>query len=228
MKPNDYTVMLDPGHGFSAKKKLYGRPLMELKNNKVSVASATLKEDARDHMPGFYREDHGTFLIAIAATKALSDLGYKVYSTRSDRLSPSHNLPDKLNASKWKRAHWKGWQWVKEATKEYKADAFVSIHTNGGGGTGIAGLYANSGAGKSMAKAICTEISEEFGLNIRRIARHRYLILRNICHGNACLIECAFHDHPHDLSLLLSEGGLDKFGQAIARGVDIHLKSLNM
>lgn len=222
------TIMLDPGHGFSARKKLYGRPLMQLKDGKAIVASATLKEHAYDHAPGFYREDHGTLLIAMAAAKALTDMGYEVHSTRSDRMSPTHNLPDELNATKWQRARWKGWQWVKEATKRYKADAFVAIHTNGGGGTGIAGLYANSGVGRMLTTAICSEISEEFGLNIRRIAQHRYLILRGACHGNACLIECAFHDNPHDLSLLLSDGGLDRFGQAIARGVDAHLKSQNM
>lgn len=219
-------ILLDPGHGWSTSAGKYQRPLMVLKNNKVHIASSTLKEDPREHMAGFYREDHGTLLISIATAKYLSDLGYEVYFTRSDHRNANEHLEEILGGSSWQKTHWKSWQWITTAAIKYKADAFISIHTNATTShncSGVAGFYADDIKGKALATSIVSNISNEFGLKIRRIAEHHYLILQNTCKGNACLIECAFHDYPKDLALLTNEESIDKFGKMIAEGTHKYL-----
>lgn len=224
--PDKKVIVLDPGHGFGAVKQRYGRPLMTLRNGKAVIADASNAEDDRDHAPGFYREDHGTLLIAMAAAKELDALGYEVHATRANRFNARKYLSEKLDGDAWQKKNWKSWRWIRKLTSNVEADAFVSIHTNAGGGSGVSAFYA-AGPGKILATHICEEISNEFNLDVRRVGLHRYLILRDVCKGHTCLVECAFHDHPDDLALLLAEGNLDRFGKAIARGVDAHLKSLN-
>lgn len=223
---NQKVILIDAGHGFNELTQLYERPLMELKGNKVEIADATLTEDDRDYMDNFYREDHMTLLIAIETIKALDNLGYKTYCTRSDRMDSIHHLSNTLPTSNaWKKDKWGEWQWVQEAGKVYKPDAFVSIHTNAGGGTGVSCLYAEREPGKALGKAISDEVAKAMGLKVRRLDMHRYMILRNMANGNACLVECGFHDNPKDLSILLDPQKRTEIGQAISRGIDSHLKS---
>lgn len=222
-------VLIDAGHGLNEATQLYERPLMELKGDKVKIADATLTVDDRDHMDNFYREDHMTLLIAMEAIKALDSLGYKTYCTRADRMDSIYHLSNTLPTSNaWKKGHWGEWKWVREAGKVYKPDAFVSIHTNAGGGTGISCLYAEEEPGKAFGKAVSDEVASAMGLKVRRLDMHRYMILREMADGNACLVECGFHDNPNDLSKLLDPEMRTSIGQAIARGVDSHLKSQSM
>lgn len=222
-------VLIDAGHGFNEVKQLYERPLMELKGNKVEIADKTLTEDNRDHTDNFYREDHMTLLIAMETKKALDELGYKTYCTRSDKMDSTYHLSHTLKeVNAWKKANWNEWKWIQEAGKQYKPNAFVSIHTNAGGGTGISCLYENENPGKLLAKSVSTEVAKAMNLKIRRLNIHRYMILRNIADGNSCLIECGFHDNPKDLIILLDSQKRIEIGQAIARGIDYHLKSNSM
>jgi N-acetylmuramoyl-L-alanine amidase len=154
-------------------------------------------------------------------------MGYEVFLSRNrdDDLNANTYLADQLGANSWKRANWKSWRWIRQATAHYGADAFVSIHTNAGGGTGISAFYAE-GPGKALAETVAGEIAADSGLNIRRIARKRFMILRGVCGGHTCLVECGFHDNPKDLALLLAPDGPEMFGKAIARGVDKYLVSI--
>lgn len=223
---NQKVILIDAGHGFNESTQLYERPLMELKKDKVEIADATLTEDDRDYMDNFYREDHMTLLIAMETIKALDSLGYKAYCTRSDRRDSVYHLSNTLPTSNaWKKDKWGEWQWIHEAGKVYKPDVFVSIHTNAGGGTGISCLYEREEPGKALAKAISEEVAKAMGLKVRRLDMHRYMILRKMANGNACLVECGFHDNPKDLAILLDPQKRTEIGQAISRGIDSYLKS---
>lgn len=220
-------ILLDPGHGWDETIEEYRRPLMALRNGEA-IEVASTKEDPREFAAGFYREDHGTLGIAMFAMKALADMGYEVYCTRSDYRNATAHLKETIKATDWQKSQWKSksWEWIKAAIRHYKADAFVSIHTNASKGSGVAGFYSDTISavkGKDLTEDIASEISSEFGLRVRRIAKKNYAILKDACEGSACLIECAFHDNPDELALLLDHKNLERFGQAIARGVDKHL-----
>jgi N-acetylmuramoyl-L-alanine amidase len=216
-------ILLDPGHGFDKKTGKYGRPLMKLLDNRVRIVQESMRGHDKDSQPGYYREDFGTVEIATATSVALEDMGYTVYMTRSpeSNLNAKYILEDVFGE---KKPLWSSARWVKEASKRWQADALVSIHTNAGKGTGCSAFHA-SDKGLLLAKYICGEISNELGLKIRRISRHRYSVLRGTGKNNSCLVECAFHDHPGDLSLLLDKESINKFGEAIARGIHKHLNS---
>lgn len=221
---NKKVIIIDPGHGFNEEKQKYERPLMVLDGNEVKIADKTCEEDDRDHANNYYREDHMTLLIAMDTCKTLDELGYEVHCTRSDKMDCTYHLSNTLkNVNSWKLNNWKEWQWVKEAGKQYKPDAFVSIHTNAGGGTGITGLYETENPGKKLAKSITKEIKEVTGLKIRRIDKHRYMILREMANGNAVLVECGFHDNPHDLAILLNSTKRKEISKAIAIGIHKYL-----
>lgn len=219
--------MLDPGHGWSNIDNLYSRPITTLKDGKAIILSRSMCRHEKDGVPGYYREDFGTLAIAKGTKEALEDMDYEVHVTRSfdDDLGATAHLAEELNGNPWQKGNWKSWKWIREATSHYKCDAFVSIHTNAGGGTGSSGFYAED-PGRILSETICNEINNKFHLGIRRISEKRYLILRDSCHGKACLIECAFHDHPKDLALLLDQNNLIEFGKAIARGTDKFLSSV--
>ena len=177
-----------------------------------------------DREPGFYREDFGTLEIASATSIALEELGYTTYMTRSTEsdLNAKYILEDIFEESK---PEWKNWRWTIEASKRWKADALVSIHTNACGGTGCAAFYAHK-EGKLLSASICKELNKDFNLRIRRIEKKRFMILRNTGKHNSCLVEVAFHDHPEDLKLLLDNRNITKIGKSIARGIDNHFKNV--
>jgi N-acetylmuramoyl-L-alanine amidase len=215
--------MLDPGHGWSSGLNRYGRPITTIQDDKAIIVPNSMGHHLKDYQAGYYREDFGTIEIARAAKESLEQLGYEVHTTRglgSDKeMNASYHLANKLNGNSWKRANWKDWKWIQEATLQYNCTALVSIHTNAGGGTGVGAFYYEE-AGKPLASAICAEISDKFGLPVRRVTTKGFLILRGSCKGQTCLVECAFHDSPKDLKLLLDPNNIREFGYAIARGVN--------
>lgn len=215
--------MLDPGHGWDNNLGRYGRPITTIENGKAVIVPNSMGHSDKDHKPGFYREDFGTVEIARACKEALEGMGYEVHTTRgldSDKdMNASYHLANELNGNSWKRANWKDWKWIQEATIHYNSTAFVSIHTNAGGGTGV-GAFFYEDAGKPLAESVCKEISDKFGLQVRRVTNKGFLILRGSCKGHTCLVECAFHDNSNDLKLLLDPNNIREFGYAVARGID--------
>ena len=99
----------------------------------------------------------------------------------------------------------------------FKADLFVSIHCNAGGGTGTETFYfCGSNAGKKLAEAIQRQIVASIGTFNRRVEEKGFFVL---CNTNmpAVLVETAFIDNPADARLLVERE--DDFARAIARGV---------
>ena len=99
----------------------------------------------------------------------------------------------------------------------FKADLFVSIHCNAGGGTGTEAFYfCGSNAGKKLAEAIQRQIIASIGTFNRRVEEKGFFVL---CNTNmpAVLVETAFIDNAADARLLVEHE--DDFARAIARGV---------
>ena len=112
-----------------------------------------------------------------------------------------------------------------KAANAFKADYFISVHINAGGGTGYENyryskLAASSGTGKNqstMHDAIFNEI-KSFGVTSRGKKAADYSVLRET-NMEAILTENLFIDKAADAKLLKQ----DKFLDAIAEG---HVKGL--
>lgn len=222
------TILLDPGHGWSNTAGRYGRPLVTIENDKVLIVPNSMHKHEKDYAPGYYREDFGTVKIASYAKNFLEKQGLNVFITRSltNNLDAAAHLSSEFGANLWQKTTWKAWRWIHEATVRYKADLLVSIHTNAGGGTGTTAFYS-SGPGKALATILCAEVSANTGINNRGARQKNYTVIKNVCGGNTCLLECAFHDTFEDLRLLLSSEGLEIIGKAISLGISNFLGGLS-
>lgn len=210
-------IVLDPGHGLQANGS-YSRPLIDCTGNEAVIVPNSMKPHKNDYAKGFYREDLGTLRIALNTMSYLMEAGHIVFTTREDKESAELYLPSEDD--KWKRENWKRWKWVREFTKGVGADIFVSIHTNAGEGTGCSAFWADPINGKELCDSITNELNKQLDLRIRKVDKHRYMILRDACKGRACLVECLFHDNIDDIKLLLKEAGNKKLARALANGID--------
>lgn len=211
-------IVLDPGHGLNAQGK-YGRPLIDCTGSKAIIVPNSMDPHINDGKPDFYREDFGTLAIAKATQEELEARGHTVFLTREDKYNASIYLSG-FSDNEWKKKYWKSWKWIRDLTAQKKADIFVSIHTNAGGGTGISCFWDTAPQGVDLSNALTQELHDQLGLKIRRIARHKYLIIRQSCNGRAVLLECLFHDNIKDVKLLLTEKGINNMALAIATGID--------
>lgn len=229
--PKHYTILLDPGHGASnySPKGHFQRPLMALKDEKALIICGR-KRHKFDKLPNYYREDTGTLEITRHCANRLRNLGHSVFITRD--LDNDANarliLRERMRGNAWKRKVWPANKWIREYAKDIKSDIFVSIHTNGGKGTGCSAFYAdNEDKGKTLGQNILKQLHTQLDLHIRRNKKHRYLMLRKNSGGHACLIECAFHDHPKDLALLISSKKTRTIGYCVAQGIDSYISDLS-
>ena len=212
------TIILDPGHGLDSQGK-FGRPLIDCTGKKAIIVPNSMDPHVNDNNPNFYREDFGTLAIAKRTQVELECMGHKVYLTRKDERNAGLYLSS-LSTNTWKKKYWKTWKWIRDFTARNHADIFVSIHTNAGGGTGVTCFWAELPNGVDLSESLVNEIHSQLGLKIRRVAKHRYSILRQSCHGRAVLLECLFHDNLNDVKLLLTQQGINKMAKAIADGID--------
>jgi N-acetylmuramoyl-L-alanine amidase len=217
------TVILDPGHGLEPDGS-YQRPLMDSHSRRPRVVPNSMYPHPNDHKEGFYREDFGTLKIAKAAADVLRQQGYTVLLTRDDERNARLFLSAQ-STNKWKQKHWKKWKWIKDFTVRNNADMFVSVHTNAGKGTGARCKWASSPNGILLSRDLGVGLKEEAGIKMGRIAKHRYLILRDVCDGRAVLLECLFHDSAKDIKMLVSEEGIRKIGKGIAYGINKHFEN---
>jgi N-acetylmuramoyl-L-alanine amidase len=211
-------IVLDPGHGLRENGQ-FGRPLMDCTGNKAIVIKNSMCPHPDDYSPNFYREDFGTLAIAKSIAEKLEICGHKVYLTRTDKYNAKTYISKSSN-NEWKKKYWKSWKWIRDFTAKKQADIFVSIHTNAGGGTGTSCFWASSPHGVNLANILTQKINNQLRLRVRRIDKHRYLILRQTCNGRAVLLECLFHDNINDIKLLLTQQGIDKMGEAVASGIN--------
>jgi len=214
-------ILLDPGHGLEH-DGFYERPLMNCNGNKVrAVAKNCMKPHKCEHKQGFYREDHGTLAIAQSAAKILEAAGHTVYLTRKDKYSAIVYLSN-LSTNKWKKKYWKEWRWVKDFTLKKQADIFVGLHTNAGRGKGASCFWASSPNGIDLSYDLVGELRDQLNIKTRKVAKHRYLKLRNVCDGRAVFLECLFHDNINEIKLMLTQKGIDSVGKAVADGIHKH------
>jgi len=218
MNSTKKTFVLDPGHGLNSKGE-YQRPLMDCRGTKAIIVPNSMQPHSNDNQPGFYREDHGTLAIAKRVAAELECMGHKVFLTRKDNTNALGYLSAQSNNA-WKKANWKAWKWIKEFADQKKADVFVSIHTNAGGGSGSVAFWAEPTKGMDLCNFLVQEINNQLGIKNKSVRKKRYLVLRDTCKGKACLLECLFHDNINDIKLLLTQHGINKMAEAIAIGLD--------
>jgi N-acetylmuramoyl-L-alanine amidase len=209
-------IVLDPGHGLK-KNGQYSRPLMNCTGKEVLIVNNSIGPHPYDEAPMYYREDFGTLEIAKHIKKHLTNQGHCVFLTRENNENAELFLSKLPNAPK---KDWESWQWIKYLTKSVKADIFISIHTNAGQGTGTSCFWAQQPNGVTLSAFLTKEINNEFRLKVRKIEKHRYLILRDTCNGRAVLLECLFHDNMNDIKLLLEPNGMERMGKAISIGIN--------
>ncbi len=130
--------------------------------------------------------------IAQRAEKYLRDVGFEVKTFQYDGLQ---TICDDANA--------------------FKADIFISIHCNAGGGKG-AETYYSTAAGKELASAIQNQLIRSLPLVDRGIKTGNLYVLKHT-QMPAVLVETAFIDNTWDAMLLKEKE--DEFARAIARGV---------
>lgn len=216
-------ILLDPGHGFNLISGRYGRPLMKLGDNQAIIVPGSMKPHKNDRDEGYYREDFGTLAIAKHAKDRLKELGYEVFMTRNDDQIANAFLSKELKGTAWQIKNWKSHQWITKAADKWDCDALVSIHTNAGGGTGLTGFY-DSIIGRDFASIILEELNVDTGLKLRKIVKKSFMILRKVCGGRTCLLECGFHDNHSDLKYLVNPDNLKVIGVSIANGIHQYLK----
>ena len=219
----DKTIVIEPGHGLSKEGK-YSRPLIDCRGENIKIIPNSIEPNENDYKYGFYREDFGTLSLANGVRKYLEELGHKVYLTREDNRSSDQYLSENCS-NEWKKEYWKKWKWIVEYTNEKNADVFVSIHTNAGGGSGCSLFWNESPNGVELSESIAKELHNQIGLKIRRVAQHKYMVLRNNCHGRSVLLETLFHDNINEIKMLLDPNKENKIVKAIANGIDNYCKT---
>lgn len=110
---------------------------------------------------------------------------------------------------------------ITNASNEWGADLFVSIHCNGADNRSAQGTetFYGSEQGAKFAQCIQSQIINSMGTVDRGIkdGSNLYVIKRTDC--PAVLVELAFISNDEDEALLASEEKKDEFAKAIARGV---------
>lgn len=106
-----------------------------------------------------------------------------------------------------------------------KADLFVSIHINAGGGTGFESFIYNGKVSSNtiaFQNAIHSEIMKQVKVVDRGKKRANLAVVRET-KAPAVLTECLFIDNSNDASKLKQDACLDKFAEGHVLGIVKHL-----
>ena len=96
---------------------------------------------------------------------------------------------------------------------EFKADLYLDVHINAGGGTGTeCWVYSNTSKAYSYADKICKSISKNLDLKNRGVKINPTYWSLKFCKAPAIIIEGAFIDNKEDMEKLTPE----KYAKAIA------------
>lgn len=118
------------------------------------------------------------------------------------------------------------------ASNDFGADLFVSIHCNastGGQAQGTETWYCDGSIkGESLAQCIQQQIIDNLQTVDRGIKdavphKNGLYVLSNT-DATAVLVECAFISNAEDECMLASEKGQDELSKAISRGVSDHVR----
>jgi N-acetylmuramoyl-L-alanine amidase len=216
------TIVISPGHGLNKKNK-YSRPLININNNKIEIID-NMKPSKKDSLPGYYREDLGTLVLAKEIREELK-CKHNVLLTREDKRNAALWL-SKDSTNKWKKTFWSQSKWITNFTNNNNADIFISLHTNAGGGTGCVSFWESAPNGIIFSEILTKKIHEQTGLPIRKIDKHRYSVLRNNCEGSSILLEVLFHDDIDDIQFMINDEKRKILVKAISQGIDDYSKTI--
>lgn len=150
------------------------------------------------------REKDITLDLAKRVENKLKNKGYLVVMSRTSDTYPS--LKDRTNHA-----------------NKIKADIFVSIHVNSGGGTGIETWMQRNGPEPSkseqLASSLQSEMVKQTGANSRGIKDGNLHVNRESKMPSA-LVEVGFIDHSTDARRLKQTSYLDKIANGIVNGID--------
>ncbi|MDD4297612.1 MAG: N-acetylmuramoyl-L-alanine amidase [Ruminiclostridium sp.] len=146
------------------------------------------------------KESQYTLIYALELGRALKGLGFEVnYSRTSDS--------DVSLAERCRMAN------------TWKADYFISIHFNSGGGTGIETFaLAAGGNAERLAKAVQSPLIAHTGMRDRGVKFANFQVLRDT-KMPAILIEGGFVDHEPDAQKIQTEEYKRKYVQGVTKGV---------
>ena len=146
------------------------------------------------------KESQYTLIYALELGRALKGLGFEVnYSRTSDS--------DVSLAERCRMAN------------TWKADYFISIHFNAGGGTGIETFaLAAGGNAERLAKAVQSPLIAHTGMRDRGVKFANFQVLRDTLMP-AVLIELGFLTNKADCALLREPAFQDKIALGIAFGI---------
>ena len=155
------------------------------------------------------REQDITYYIASRVEKILTGKGITVKMSRNN-LTDNVNTGGTVSNSLAVRY---------SAANSWKADIFVSIHCNAGGGTGFEVYHYNgSERAKTLAGNILNGLKYNTNLVSRGVKTGNYAVLRNTAMP-ATLVETAFIDNEDNAKFLGSEDGQQKLAKGIAEGI---------
>lgn len=101
----------------------------------------------------------------------------------------------------------------------YKPDLFISIHHNAGGGTGTEVYWHTKGTAedKKVAGIVAPKLASQTGMKNRGVKTAEFTVLT--CNATAILVEGGFMDTVADYEIITSDGGQQKYAQAVADSV---------
>lgn len=118
---------------------------------------------------------------------------------------------------------------ITNASNEFGADLFVSIHCNAAVNEKAKGTetycYTQGGASEKLATCIQQQIVSHLGTINRGVKIGNFYVLR-LTDCPAVLVETAFISNKDDEALLADDNMRDQFSAAIARGVTDYLSEL--
>lgn len=155
------------------------------------------------------REQDITYYIASRVEKILLAKGISVKMSRN---SLTDNVVSGGSVSNSLRARY-------SSANEWKADIFVSIHCNAGGGSGCeVYCYKSGGQAETLAKNILSGMLWNTDLISRGVKTANYAVLKNT-NMPAVLVETAFIDNENNAAFLGSEDGQKQIAKGIAEGI---------
>lgn len=157
---------------------------------------------------GIVHEEDTNLAIALKTRTELQKQGATVIMTRTKDV----HLSSSYNADLFARSN---------IANNSRADMFISIHANAGGGTGTEVFYSSVSRGdKKLATNIVNQISSNTGLKNRGAKDLSYAVIRNTNSNiTSVLVETAFTDTRFDANILGTSSGQSKMASSIAKGV---------
>lgn len=106
-----------------------------------------------------------------------------------------------------------------EMANSCKAELFISIHCNVGGGTGVETYcYSETSNGYRLAQKVQSGIIKNTGMIDRKVKTANFAVIRDTTMP-AVLVETGFLDKAEDAAILASDGGQTNIAEGIAVGV---------